>query len=205
MTVCIVGELADHALEPEFLVELLLEFDVGPGQSLLLRRLVDDRPKFADVERLGQVGGGAGLHRGDGRLDGAVAGEDDDLGVGQLALGLGQDFKAADVPHDQVADDDVERLLLDQPQPFSAAGGDDAFVADARKAFGHGLGVGFVVVDHEDANLLIHRTARSLQLGGKWLVARLGVGGHDGLGGAGRRIENREPLSGTLSTSIDPP
>ena len=130
---------------------------IRPLKPLRLRRLVGLGPKLVDIERLGQVGRGAGLHGGDGRLDRAVAGQDHDLGVGQLALGLGQDLQAADAIHDQVGDDDVEDLLLDEPQSFLAAGGDDAVVADALEALGHGLGVRFIVVDHQDADLLVHR------------------------------------------------
>ena len=152
--------VADHPLEAEPLVELLLELDVRPRQPLRLRDLVGDRPQLVDVERLGQVGGGAGLHGGDGGLDRAVAGQDHDLGVGQLALGLGQDLQAADLVHDQVGDHDVEGLLLDQPEPLAAAGGDDALVADALEALGDRLGVRLVVVDHQDADLLVHRPAR---------------------------------------------
>ncbi len=84
-----------------------------------LRRLVHDRAQLADIERLGQIGRRAGLHGGDGRLDRAVAGEDDHLGVGQFALGLGQDLQPTDAFHDQVGDDDIERLFLDQPQALA--------------------------------------------------------------------------------------
>ncbi len=42
-------------------------------------------------------------------------------------------------------------------RPSLAAGGDDAVVADALETLGHGRGVRFVVVDHQDADLLVHR------------------------------------------------
>ena len=149
--------VADDPLEAELLVELLLQLDVGALEPLRLRRLVGHGSQLVDIERLGQVGRGAGLHGGDGRLDRAVAGQDHDLGVGKLALGLGQDLEPADPVHDQVGDDDVEDLLFDQPQALAAAGGDDAVVADPLETLGHGRGVRFVVVDHQDADLLVHR------------------------------------------------
>ena len=150
--------VADHPLEAELLVELLLQLDVRSLQPLRLRRLVGDGPQLVDIERLGQVGRGPGLHGGDGRLDRAVAGQDHDLGVGQLALGLGQDLEPADSVHDQVGDDDVEDLLFDQPEALGAAGGHDAVVADPLEALGHGRGVRLIVVDHQDADLLVHRS-----------------------------------------------
>ena len=86
-----------------------------------------------------------------------MAGQDHDLGVGKLALGLGQNLEPADTVHDQVGDHDVKDLLFDQSQTLFAAGGDHAVVADALEALRHGRGVRFIVVDHQDANLLVHR------------------------------------------------
>ncbi len=91
------------------------------------------------------------------RFDRAVAGEDDDLGVGQLAFGFAQDLESADALHDEVGDDDVEALLFDEPEPFAPTVGDDAFIPDAFEALGHGFGVRLVVIDHKNANLLIHQ------------------------------------------------
>jgi len=149
--------VADDALEAEPLVELALELGIGAGQALGLGALLDDGAQLVDIQGLGQVGRGPGLHGTDGRLDGEVlAGEDHDLGLGQLALGLGQDLQAADAVHDQVGQDDVEVLLLDQPQGIAAGGGHDALVADALQALGHGLGVRLVIVNDQDADLRFH-------------------------------------------------
>ena len=49
-----------------------------------------------------------------------------------------------------------KRLLLDQAQPLAPARGHDALVADPLQALGHGLGMGLVVVDHQDTDLLVH-------------------------------------------------
>ena len=46
--------------------------------------------------------------------------------------------------------------------PSLAAGGDDAFVADALEALGHRRGMRLVVVNHQDADLLVHRTLLAL-------------------------------------------
>ena len=148
--------VAHHALEAEPFVELLLELDVGPHQALGLRGLVDHRAQLADIERLGQVRRGAGLHGGDGRLDRAVAGEDHHLGIRQFLLGFLKDLDAADAVHDQVGQHDVELLLLDQAQSFPAAGGDHALVAHALEALGHGLRVRLVVVDYQNSYGLFH-------------------------------------------------
>ena len=43
--------------------------------------------------------------------------------------------------HLQIGEDDVEVFLLDLAGAGRAAGGDDALVADALQALGHGLGV----------------------------------------------------------------
>ena len=52
------------------------------------RGLVDDGPQLLEVERLEQVVERPLLHRLDGRLDRAVAGDENHLGVGQQLLGL---------------------------------------------------------------------------------------------------------------------
>ena len=48
-----------------------------------------------------------------------MPGQDHDLGVGKLSLGLGQDLEPADSVHDQVGDHDIEDLLFDQPQALA--------------------------------------------------------------------------------------
>ena len=87
-----------------------------------------------------------------------MARQDHDLGVGQLALRLRQYLEPADSFHDQVGDDDVEDLLFDQLEALGAAGGDHAVVADPLEALGHGRGVRLIIVDHQDADLLVHRS-----------------------------------------------
>ncbi len=111
--------VADDTLETELLVELLLILNIRPRQPLRPGRLVNHRAQLADIQRFGQVGGRAGLHGRDSRLDCAVSGEDHHLGVRQLVFRLAQDLQAADPFHDQVGDDDIEGLFLDQPQALA--------------------------------------------------------------------------------------
>ena len=66
--------VADHPLEAEPLVELLLQLEVRPGQPLRLRDLVGHGAQLDDVERLGQVGGRPGLHGQHGGLGRVVPG-----------------------------------------------------------------------------------------------------------------------------------
>ena len=156
--------IADDPLEAEPLVELLLKLDVRSLQPLRLRRLVGDRPQLVDIQRFGQIGRGPRLHGGHGRLDRAVPGQDHDLGVRQLALRLGQHLEPTHAFHDQIGDDDVEDLLFDELQSVGSAGRDHAVVPDPLEALGHGRGVRLVIVDHQDADLLIHRSIARARL-----------------------------------------
>ncbi len=90
-----------------------------------------------------------GLHRLDGGLHVAVAGDDDDLGVGQFLAGLAEDGQAVQAVHLQIGEDDVGIVLLDHAGAGRAAGGDDALVADAFQALGHDLGMVGFIVDNE--------------------------------------------------------
>ena len=141
--------VADDALEAELLVQPPLQLDVGPPQPRALDRLLRARAKLVDVQRLQQVVEGPLAHRLDGRRHRAVAGQQDDLGVGLVGLRPGEDAQAVDVVHHQVGDDDVEVLLLDDAGRLAAGGGHAAAEADPLEALGHGLGVGPVVVDDQ--------------------------------------------------------
>ena len=59
-------------------------------------------------DRLLQIMGRALLDRLDGRLHVAVAGDDDDLGVGQFLLGLAEDSQTVHVGHAKIGEHDVE-------------------------------------------------------------------------------------------------
>ena len=157
-TACMAGELPMTPSKPNFSLSCRCSSMLERCKPSRLRRLVGDRSQLVDIERFGQISRGPGLHGGDGRLDRAMAGEDHDFGVRQLPFGLGQDLEPANPLHDQVGDDDVEVVFFDEPESLAAAGGHDAIVANAFEALGHRRGVRFVVVDHQDADLLVHRT-----------------------------------------------
>ena len=109
-----------------------------------------------NIKRFSEISGGPGLHGGDGGFDAAVTGENDDFGVGQFAAGVREDLQAAYAVHHQVGDDNVETLALHQFKAFHTATGDGAIVANAAKAFGHGVGMGFIVIHHQDSYRFIH-------------------------------------------------
>ena len=67
-----------------------------------------------------------GLHR---RLDGAIAGDDDDLHLRVQGLDLLQGLQAVQVRHHQVQEDGVERAALQQGQALTGAGGQLHLVA----------------------------------------------------------------------------
>ncbi len=141
--------VAHDAFEAELLVELALQLAVGPVDPDALRGLLDDGAQLGHVDRLGQVVGGALLDGLDGRLDVAVPGDDDDLGLGRLGTGLAQDRQAVEVGHLEVGEDDVEVVMRDPPCPLLAAAGDGALVAFALQRLGKRFGVRSLVVDDQ--------------------------------------------------------
>ena len=57
------GAGADHPLEAELFVEPAVEFGVAADQPHAGRRLLHGGPQLVDIERLGEIGVGAVLHR----------------------------------------------------------------------------------------------------------------------------------------------
>ncbi len=101
-------------------------------------------------------------------------------------------------------------------RPSAAAGGHHAVVADPLEALGHGRGVRLVVVDHQDADLLIHRSLLALEeTDGDLRVREPGPRAAESPEGplrstgppshTGSRTLNCEPLPSSLCTSIAPP
>ncbi|GIW78682.1 MAG: hypothetical protein KatS3mg105_0489 [Gemmatales bacterium] len=143
--------VADHPLETEFLIQLPFQFAVGPRQLEAFGSAIDHGSQFRHVDRFGQVVGCPlldGLYR---TLDIPVSGNEDDFGIGQLLFGFAQKLQAVQVLHFEVGQNDIEIFLLDELGPFEAAGGDNALVADARQALGHGFGMKFLIVYDEDS------------------------------------------------------
>ena len=141
--------VADHAFEAEFLVQPPVQFQVGPPQPRTVDGPLRGRAKLVNVQRLGQVVEGPFLHGLDGRRDRTEAGQQDDLGIGLGTLGPFEDLQAVDVVHLQIGENGVEFPLFDEPGAFAAGSGHAAAEPGPIEAFGHGFGVGLVVVDDQ--------------------------------------------------------
>ena len=148
--------VADQALEPEPLVELLAQLADRPQPAQLVRRLVDDRQQFVLGDRLEEVVRRPLLQRLDGRLHVARPADDHDQRVAVL-LDQADDGQPVQVAHPQVGQDEVELFGLDLRRPLLAAGGDGARVAAGFEDLGDGLGVVPLVVDDQDAEPVLGR------------------------------------------------
>ncbi len=82
------------------------------GELALLERAPDQHFQLGHPARLGDVVVGAQLHRRDGRLHGAVAGDDDDLGWRVELHGLAEHADPVHLRHDEVHQRHVEILRL---------------------------------------------------------------------------------------------
>ena len=91
--------VADDALEAEPLVQPPVQLRIRPPQILAARRVLDHRPQLLQIERLEQIVERPPLHRLDGRLDRAVPGDENHLGIRLQLLALGQHFQPADIRH----------------------------------------------------------------------------------------------------------
>ena len=91
--------VADDALEAELLVELPFQLAVGSASRRRSAALSTMARSSARSTGLVQVIGRPLLDRLHGRLHVAVAGDHDDLGVGQLLAGLAEDGQAVEVGH----------------------------------------------------------------------------------------------------------
>ena len=99
--------LADDVAEAELPFELLLEQQVLADAVAPLDRPLQHRQQRVGLDRLLDEAVRARLHRLDRLRHAAVAGDDDDLGVGVDLLELAQQLEAVDVRQHHVGDDDV--------------------------------------------------------------------------------------------------
>ena len=98
-------------------------------EALMFQGALDGEEEGFGVEGfvLEMVGPALGrFHRG---VEGGMAGEDDDLGVGPLFFDLGQQFQAVAVGQDQVQQDDVGLGLREGRRQFRGAGLEDRLIA----------------------------------------------------------------------------
>ena len=100
--------VADDALEAELFVQPAVQLEVRPPQPGAFGRLFGARPKLGDIDRLQEIIERPALHRLDRRGDRAVAGQENDLGVGLLRFGEVENAETVDIVHHQVGNDDVE-------------------------------------------------------------------------------------------------
>ena len=82
----------------------------------------DRREQLGRCERLGQIVGGAGPHRGHGPLDRWIARDHEDLGFLEVLANVPHQFDSRDARHLEVGDDDVDRLLVEQLNRLGRAG-----------------------------------------------------------------------------------
>jgi hypothetical protein len=123
------------------------------------------------LKGLGDVREGAALHRLDGRLERHEAGDHDHLGVRVQRAAALEDLHAVDLLHLQVGQDDVEGLLLQQPQRVRPALGRGDLVALLAH---HVLEVAqrhALVVDDEQPDRFVH--ALALPHAGSRMVKRV--------------------------------
>ena len=85
-----------------------LEPDVLLAQAAVGERVAHDDPQLVDVERLQDVGFGAQLAGGDGRLGGAVRGHHHDRGLRRGGLDVAQDLDAVAVGQPHVGEHEVD-------------------------------------------------------------------------------------------------
>src|SRR6185437_3925088 len=155
-------------------------------QLMLLPGAAHEHVDLGHAVRLGEIVVGAELHRRDRRLDGAVAGDDDDFRrVGLRAERL-ERFEAVHLRHHDVDQGDVERLVAHGLERRLAVADADHVMAAPAEEGGENLREVLFVLAHEDAY------ASTI-----WMV--------DHAARIGKRTRNTLPSPTTLSTSMRPP
>ena len=143
----------DDAVVVELFVALAAQVAVFGAQPLMLERAPDDDQQLVDLERLLQVVERAELHGLDRALDGRVRRHHEDLrplAFGRRADVLADQIEAAQLRHDVVDDEHVERALREQPLRLARAGGVDDLVAGVAQRAAQRLEDLFLVVDEQD-------------------------------------------------------
>ena len=154
--------LADDVAEPELPLELLLEQQVLADQIAPLDGALEHRQQRVGLDRLLDEAVRAGLHRLDGLGHAAVAGDDDDFGIGMDLLELPEQLQPVGVRQQHVGDDDVRLPGLED---FFAAGADHRgadFVALVLEQDLEPLDHRRLIVDREHAVSLLCRHMTSV-------------------------------------------
>ena len=141
--------LADQMPERAHLLELTAKLEDLLLHHLLVFDGLEDDLQAREVDRLGHVILGADLERLHGRVDGGVAGEDDDGDVRIVFLDAVQQIEAAAVGELQVDDGDVGDHPGDRGPPGLDRVGDFRFVAPLLDHVGHAGAGGAIIVDDQ--------------------------------------------------------
>ena len=136
------------------LLGLFLEVLALPAEASLLEGVADADEDALAVEGLLQEIEGPQLGRLDRRLDGALAGDHDDLGDERPRPQLGQDFETALARHLDVQEDEVDAdRVPERLQPVLAGPGLEEFIALVLEDHLQGLADILFVVDDQDPGL----------------------------------------------------
>ena len=146
---------SDDPLDPERPAGLLAEPLDLPAHPALLERLEDGGPQTGNLHGLEEEIRGAGAHRLDRPLDGAVGRQDDHRDVRDLLRDVTEHLEAGQARHPQVGDDDVTPLGLDARQSFPRVGEGEHVEAVAAQRDDDALEAVGVVVEDEDTPLLL--------------------------------------------------
>ena len=151
---------ADDAVVVELFVALAAQVAVLGAQPLVIERAADDDQQLVDLERLLQVVERAELHRLDRALDRGVRGHHQDLGplaLGRRADVLADQVEAAQLRHDVVDDEEVERPLGQQPLASRGLRRLDHLVAGVAQRPAERLEDLLFVVDEQDRAAVCHQ------------------------------------------------
>ena len=129
-------------------------------------------PQRFHGKRLGDEIDGADLHGAHRDLDGAVSGDDDDVGVGEVPSDRLEELQPVHFRHLEVGDHQVEsRLPRQYQQGFGPAGCLDRVASHALDHQGDAGAHGLVVVDDQyPAHACTSLLRRALRAAGRWRV-----------------------------------
>ncbi len=132
--------------------QLLHDDPLAIPQPLLLDAGIDAGAEQDRIERLRHVVLGAGLDARRDAVDLVKRRDHNDRNVAMplLALEPLKDLVAADPRHQQIEQDEIERLLVDELERLFAARGRHDFMPLAHQAPGQEIAVGLVIVDDEN-------------------------------------------------------
>ena len=139
----------------------LFRLPEGPGEPLLLERLVERRHQLAHVERLRQVPKGRAVDRLHGAGHGGVTGDENHLGLRRRRLDRLEEVEPGDVWQLQVDDRGIDRTRRQGLEPGAAAVSRPDGMAPKLQDVPERLARSRVVINDEDQAALRHETLRA--------------------------------------------